>query len=65
MVAEAVAAAPATRKRRLSELPVPDSDPSLEDAAAAAAIKRAKGVPSISEAVAIVRATRSDVRGRA
>ena len=60
VVAEAVAAAPATRKRRLSEMPVTDSDPSQEDTAAAAAIKRAKGVPSVSEAIAIVRATRSD-----
>src|SRR6516162_1209794 len=51
VVAEAVAVAPAQRKRRLSDLPVPGSDPSLEHAAAAAVIKRAKGVPSVSEAV--------------
>jgi 3-hydroxyacyl-CoA dehydrogenase len=57
VVAEAVASA-AARKRRLSELSVPDSDPALEDGAAATAIKRAKGVPSISEAVAVVRAVR-------
>jgi 3-hydroxyacyl-CoA dehydrogenase len=61
VVAEAVAVAPAQRKRRLSDLPVPGSDPSLEDAAAAAVIKRrAKGVPSVSEAVAIVLTARTE-----
>jgi 3-hydroxyacyl-CoA dehydrogenase len=60
VAAEAVAIAPAQRKRRLSDLPVPGSDPSLEDAAAAAVIKRAKGVPSVSEAVAIVLTARTE-----
>jgi 3-hydroxyacyl-CoA dehydrogenase len=60
VVTEAVASGPAAHKRRLSELPVPDSDPSLEEAAAAAAVKRGKGVPAISEAVAIVRAARTE-----
>src|SRR5262249_30212255 len=60
VVAEAVAVAPAAHKRRVSELPVLHSDASAEEAPAAAALKRAKGVPSIAEAIAIVRATRDD-----
>ena len=60
VVAAAVAAAPAAAKRRLSELAPRRADARAEEIAAAAAIKRAKGVPSVPEAVAIVRAAATE-----
>lgn len=53
LVAAAVALAPQAAKRRLSE-----GDPAREEAAAAATLKGAKGLPAIAEAVRVVRATR-------
>ena len=58
LVAAAVALAPQAAKRRLSERAVPEGDPAREEAAAAATLKGAKGLPAIAEAVRVVRATR-------
>jgi 3-hydroxyacyl-CoA dehydrogenase len=60
VVAAAIAAAPSVAKRRLSDFAPPKADVAAEQAAAAAAIKRGRGTPSVSEAVAIVRATATD-----
>ena len=60
VVADAIAAGPSAGKRRVSELTAPPADAEAEDAAAAATIKRAKGVPSVSEAVAIIRAAATE-----
>ena len=57
LVDRAVALVPGLRKRRVSELPAPPEDPQADRAAAAAVIKRAKGTPSVAEAVDIVLAT--------
>ncbi|MEP9348839.1 3-hydroxyacyl-CoA dehydrogenase NAD-binding domain-containing protein [Xanthobacter sp. KR7-225] len=59
LLAAAIARAPHAPKRRLSQAPVPAGDPAREDAAAAAALKGAKGVPAIAEAVRVVRASRT------
>ncbi len=54
----AVAAAPATPKRRISALPVPEGDAASEAAQAEAARKVAKGVPAIAEAIRVVQGVR-------
>ncbi|MBB6307776.1 FAD-dependent oxidoreductase [Xanthobacter tagetidis] len=59
LLAAAIARAPHAPKRRLSQLPVPAGDAAREEAAAAAALKGAKGVPAIAEAVRVVRASRA------
>ena len=53
----AAALVPTLRKRRLSEWPAPTQDVEADQSASALAIKRAKGIPSVSEAIALVRAT--------
>ncbi|GLI20868.1 MULTISPECIES: 3-hydroxyacyl-CoA dehydrogenase NAD-binding domain-containing protein [Hyphomicrobiales] len=58
LIAVAVARAPQAAKRRLSERAVPEGDAAREEAAAAAALKGAKGLPAIAEAVRVVRAAR-------
>ncbi len=45
-------------KRRVSALPVPEGAAAEEDAAAALALKGAKGVPAIAEAIRVIRAVR-------
>lgn len=60
LLAAAIARAPHARKRRLSQCAVPAGDPAQEEeAAAAAALKGAKGLPAIAEAVRVVRASRA------
>ncbi|MFG1223502.1 3-hydroxyacyl-CoA dehydrogenase NAD-binding domain-containing protein [Xanthobacter wiegelii] len=59
LLAAAIARAPHAPKRRLSELAVPAGDAAGEEAAAAAALKGAKGLPAIAEAVRVVRASRA------
>ncbi|MFG1229017.1 FAD-dependent oxidoreductase [Xanthobacter wiegelii] len=58
LIAEAIARAPAVAKRRLSEMPVPAGDIGEEEAAAAKALKGAKGVPAIAEAIRVIKASR-------
>ena len=60
VVTAAIAAAPTAVKRRLSEFPSPKIDAAAEEIAAVAAIKRARGIPSVAEAVAIVRSTATE-----
>lgn len=57
-LAAALACAATARKRPLSGFPVPKGDAEAEEAAAQAALKGAKGVPAIAEAVRVVRAVR-------
>jgi 3-hydroxyacyl-CoA dehydrogenase len=57
LLAEAVALAPSTARRRLSAVPVPAEEPG-EKEAAATALARGKGLPAIVEAIALVRAAR-------
>lgn len=59
----AIAAAPAAVKRVVSALPVPAGDTAAEDAAAQAALKAAKGVPAIAEAIRVIRASRDGSYG--
>ncbi|WP_024280566.1 FAD-dependent oxidoreductase [Xanthobacter sp. 126] len=58
LLAEAIARAPAVLKRRLSALPVPAGEPVGEEAAAAKALKGAKGVPAIAEAIRVITASK-------
>ena len=58
LLAEAIARAPTVAKRRLSALPVPAGDPTEEEAAASKALKGAKGVPAIAEAIRVITASR-------
>ncbi|UJX43979.1 3-hydroxyacyl-CoA dehydrogenase NAD-binding domain-containing protein [Xanthobacter sp. YC-JY1] len=58
LLAEAIARAPSVAKRRLSARPVPAGDPAGEAAAAAKALKGAKGVPAIAEAIRVITASR-------
>ncbi|MEP9380278.1 FAD-dependent oxidoreductase [Aquabacter sp. CN5-332] len=58
LIAAAVARAQTQAKRRVSALPVPAGDAAEEDAAATQALKGAKGVPAIAEAVRVIRAAR-------
>ncbi|MFG1462933.1 FAD-dependent oxidoreductase [Xanthobacter sp. DSM 24535] len=58
LLAAAVDRAPQVEKRRLSAHPVPPSDIAAEEAAAAHALKGAKGSPAIVEAIRVVRAAR-------
>lgn len=64
LLAEAIARAPAVAKRRLSTLPVPAGDPAEEAAAAAKALKGAKGVPAIAEAIRVITASRTQTSPR-
>jgi 3-hydroxyacyl-CoA dehydrogenase len=57
LLAEAIARAPSTAKRRLSALPVP-ADESGEKEAAATALRRGKGLPAIAEAISVISAAR-------
>ncbi len=63
----ALAAASTASKRVVSALPIPPIDISAEEAAAKAALKSAKGVPAISEAIRVILACRdgSFVEGQA
>jgi 3-hydroxyacyl-CoA dehydrogenase len=56
LLSSAVERASKVAKRRVSDLPLPEGDTADEDAAAAQALKRAKGVPAIAEAVRVIRA---------
>ncbi|MBB5373020.1 FAD-dependent oxidoreductase [Acidocella aromatica] len=56
LLAVAVSRAPGTAKRPVSALPVPARDTVAEDAASEKALKGAKGVPAIAEALRVVRA---------
>ena len=56
LLAEAIARAPTVAKRRLAEMQVPAGDPAREEAAAVKALKGAKGVPAIAEAIRVIRA---------
>ncbi|MEP9350737.1 3-hydroxyacyl-CoA dehydrogenase NAD-binding domain-containing protein [Xanthobacter sp. KR7-225] len=58
LLAEAIARAPSEAKRRLSALPAPAGDPAAAEAAAAKALKGAKGVPAIAEAIRVIKASR-------
>nr|WP_029005248.1 FAD-dependent oxidoreductase [Azorhizobium doebereinerae] len=58
VLAEAIARAPGTAKRRLSTRPVPAGECAEEEAAAAEALKGAKGVPAIAAAIRVIRAAR-------
>ncbi|OYX74124.1 MAG: 3-hydroxyacyl-CoA dehydrogenase [Rhizobiales bacterium 17-65-6] len=57
LLATAIARAPGWGKRRVSSLSVPAGDAGEEAAASAAALKGAKGVPAIGEAIRVIRAT--------
>ncbi|MDB5370194.1 MAG: 3-hydroxyacyl-CoA dehydrogenase NAD-binding [Roseomonas sp.] len=57
LLAEAVRLAPSAAKRRVSTLPIPPGDAAAEDAAAQAALKKAKGVPAVAAVVALLRET--------
>lgn len=57
-VTEAIARAPDTPKRRLSRMAVPPGVAEQEEAAIAAARRKANGVPAIGEAIRVVTATR-------
>jgi 3-hydroxyacyl-CoA dehydrogenase len=54
----AIEAAPGAVKRIVSALPIADGDAVAEDEAAKAALKAAKGVPAIAEAIRVIRASR-------
>ncbi|MFG1184450.1 3-hydroxyacyl-CoA dehydrogenase NAD-binding domain-containing protein [Xanthobacter aminoxidans] len=58
LLTEAIARAPAVAKRRLAALPVPVGDPAEEAAAAAKALKGARGVPAIAEAIRVITASK-------
>ena len=58
-VEAAILAAPSAKKRVLSRLAPTGGEPADEDAAASAALKRAKNAPSAREAVRLVRAART------
>src|SRR5690606_23555828 len=51
LLAEAMAAARAAGKRRIRDRALPPADPAAVEAAAAAALKRAKGVTAVGEVV--------------
>ncbi len=57
LLAEAIRVAPETVKRRVSVLPVPPRDAGAEDVATQAVVKKAKGVPAVAAAAALIRDT--------
>lgn len=52
LLAEAMAAARTAGKRRIRDSALPPADPAAVEAAAAAALKRAKGVPAVGQVIA-------------
>ena len=59
LLAQAIGTAETMEKRRVRELSVPEGDEAEEEAAAAAAIARAKGVPAVTEVIPIIRTARN------
>lgn len=59
LLAAALARAATVPKRRLSGRSLPPPDPAAEEAAAANARKRARGIPAIAEAIRLVRESRN------
>jgi 3-hydroxyacyl-CoA dehydrogenase len=57
LLAEAIRRAPETAKRRVSVLPIPPRDAAAEEAAAQAAVKKAKGVPAVAAVARLLRET--------
>ncbi|WP_051356476.1 3-hydroxyacyl-CoA dehydrogenase NAD-binding domain-containing protein [Azorhizobium doebereinerae] len=55
VLAAAIARASGQTKRRIAALPLPAGDPAAEEAAERAALKGAKGVPAIAEAIRVIR----------
>jgi 3-hydroxyacyl-CoA dehydrogenase len=55
LLAQAVQSAKTAVKRRLRDLDIPPSDPATLDKASRAALKAAKGVPAVTEAVAFLK----------